>query len=482
MTIKVRRDFQAYAPDLDDYGNQGLGIANNVLHQPEGYKEVRQYSTGSAITGIGGVPRAFTGTPSNLVEWSPVGDNSAWVGVAYSPADNTFQVGFGGEWAAYIGTGTAGLTGGAIGAFSAAELGDTVVATARYNFKTTASGAAANTATAVGYLTYDEYYGSGAWTALPNSATGLVCGRINQFVFVGNEGTVNPIERATVRWCAIGDATDWPIPATDDARSKQAGEQALDPKYGDVTGIAGNDFFGYIFQESAITKVTYVGGDVVFTFDTFEEARGCGYIQRLVAVDDMVFYESRSNRYAVIDGQVTNIGYGLVDDTYPPVSDFYSLKKNPAIQTVFFSNNLAYNYVTQQWTRVPDIEPKISIDSATGIIGQHDSEFGNGYDSTGGTPLTATFETGSADLNPGGRAVVTGVRPFVNGGTVTVRVGRQENLDDSVTYSASTSINHRSGMADLRIEGRYQRVELTIAGGFTTAQGIEIEYSPQGYV
>ena len=108
----------------------------------------------------------------------------------------------------------------------------------------------------------------GAFTNL--AIQGTTVGRVNEFIVLGQFD--NPY---TVRWCAIGDATDWPTPATDDARSKQAGEQTFPVEYGIVTGIAGNDFYGYVFQEKAITKMTYVGGDVVFAFDTFEESRGC---------------------------------------------------------------------------------------------------------------------------------------------------------------------------------------------------------------
>ena len=139
-----------------------------------------------------------------------------------------------------------------------------------------------------------------------------VCGRINAFVMVGSLSS-NPY---AVRWCAIGDATDWPTPATDDARAKQAGQEVLSADFGYVTGIAGNDFYGYIFQERAITKATYVGGDVVFAFDTFEEDRGCMRWGRKVQVDDKVFFQSDRGYHVLQNDQIKDIGYGKVDDTY----------------------------------------------------------------------------------------------------------------------------------------------------------------------
>jgi len=123
-----------------------------------------------------------------------------------------------------------------------------------------------------------------------------------------------------VRWSAIGDPQDWPTPNTDDARSKQSGLQEFPNVFGVVTGIAGNDFFGYVFQEKAVTKMTYIGGDVVFSFDTFEEGRGCHTYNRYVSVDDSVFFESQYGYHKLTDGVIQDIGYGRVDDTYTPVT------------------------------------------------------------------------------------------------------------------------------------------------------------------
>ena len=170
----------------------------------------------------------------------------------------------------------------------------------------------------------------------------------------------------------------------------------------------------------------------------------------------------------------------------------YGLQTNVAINDarnlVFFPNNLVYNYKTDQWS-VASAYSGLGIYSITdknASIGVNRFS-GNSVDlqsqnSTDGTAQTSTLETGSLDVNQGGRSVITGVRPLVNGGTSTVRVGAQDNLDDSVTYSASTSVTARTGKADFRDEGRYHRVELTVSGDFDTIQGADIEYSPQGQV
>ena len=72
----------------------------------------------------------------------------------------------------------------------------------------------------------------------------------------------------------------------------------------------------YVFQERAITKGTYVGGDIVFAFDTFEEGRGCVRPGRFVQVDDKVFFESLHGFHMIENDQVIDIGYGVTDDSY----------------------------------------------------------------------------------------------------------------------------------------------------------------------
>ena len=153
-------------------------------------------------------------------------------------------------------------------------------------------------------------YEPGAVTVV--TPKGVSCATINQFVVIAD--AENPFN---VRWCAIGDPTDWPTPNTDDARAKQAGAQTMRNELGIVTAVSGGDFFGYVFQERGISKMTYVGGDVVFAFDTFEEARGCVAYNRRVAVDDAVFFQSDEGYHVLTDGQIRDIGFGRVNDSYP---------------------------------------------------------------------------------------------------------------------------------------------------------------------
>lgn len=317
-----------------------------------------------------------------------------------------------------------------------------------------------------------------------NAPDGVVCGAIGKFVLIS---VFN--DEFTVRWCAIGDVTSWPTPNTDAARAVQAGQETLSAEYGKVTGITGNDFFGYVFQQRAITKFTYVGGDIVFTIDPFEQARGCIDYNRFVRIDDTIFFESEFGYHAMVNDTISNIGDGWVDDSYPPVSsDSQSnVVANIGIDTVFFEGrDLAYNYVTGQWTLLSALssDTYYPIDDADGVVGQivYSGTAVDLQTSAGGVAQTATITTGDSDLNQGGMTYIGGVRPLVDGGTWTVRVGSRPNLSTSISWSTSTSVTAATGMADFREEGRYQRFEFTNSDGFNTAMGADIDAEPAGKI
>jgi hypothetical protein len=333
---------------------------------------------------------------------------------------------------------------------------------------------------------------SSGWTfstsAIPD---GVVCGTIGNFIMVSLVS-----DEFTVQWCAIGNPNDWPTPLTDDARAKQAGSEKLNPEFGIVTGITGSEFYGYVFQQRAITRFTYIGGDIVFNVNTFERTRGCIDYNRFTRSGDTVFYESQVGRHSLLNNQVSDIGYGRTDDTYPPTysGDQSTVAVNDAIQTVFFEDGrLAYNYKTDQWTRTPILTSRnyYNLDSEDGVIGQvvfiTSPRRVALQDSDGGIAATTILETGDTDINQGGRASIDGVRPLINGGTVSVRVGVRDSISDSVAYATGTSVNSRTGMAnfrnaDNRPEGRYQRLRCQVTGGFTTALGADIEFSPSGRI
>ena len=87
MTERIRVDFLEWRPDLDDFQNPGMTTADNVIHDIEGYKQIKLASSGAfATTG------ALTTVTS--IQAKPIGTNGqhlcAWLN------DNTIHIGIDG--------------------------------------------------------------------------------------------------------------------------------------------------------------------------------------------------------------------------------------------------------------------------------------------------------------------------------------------------------------------------------------------------
>ena len=92
-----------------------------------------------------------------------------------------------------------------------------------------------------------------------------------------------------------------------------------------------------------------------------------------------------------------------------------------------------------------------------------------------GDAMDATLETAEAQLVPGSRALVRGVRPIVDGATlsdITVQVAARDLQTEAPVWGPESSVNGTTGLADLRSEGRYHRARVKIANGFGQAAGI----------
>ncbi len=166
----------------------------------------------------------------------------------------------------------------------------------------------------------------------------------------------------------------------------------------------------------------------------------------------------------------------------------YNVVANKDRHLIFFEeDSLCYNYKTGQWSRISgysglQMYSRNASNRDIGLIRFSSGSVDLQDQVTTYPALDATIETGSFDLNQFGRSIISGIRPLVNGGTITVRAGVQDNLDDAVSWSASTTPNTRTNYANFRSEGRYVRAEVTITGGFTTAQGIDVDFAPAGKV
>jgi hypothetical protein len=379
--------------------------------------------------------------------------------------------------------------------------------------------------------------GSGSFTPLPGSPPKAQhIAAIGQFLMVGHtEDPVNGSAPSRVQWCGIGDPTYWGFQTLADQQN-QAGQQFMDASFGPVTHISDGFQSGLIFQEQAITQAYYVGGDVIFNFNTYERKRGTRYPNACAQIGNLVYFIS-DDGFCVTDGQsVTPIGHGKVDSTFlAQVSQQFAERVRAAVDPIrklihwsYCSNGsstgtpdsvLAYNYAEGTFTRITDpdgaalslifsgrslgytmegldgVNPDLDLitpslddpywQGGQEIVQAFDSS--NGIGALTGTALDASLDTTESTPNPGGMTYIDGVRVIATAGSgapepaVTVLTRNLEDAD--YTSNGFSARNGRTGRNDGRATGRYVRARVTLPGGangFGQATGVDIYGSPAG--
>ncbi len=477
--------FGEWIPDRPYLDNPGLVEAKNVIPVDDHYKDFLALSVADAT--LAAAPNsAFA-----AIDLS--GDAEIYAGTA----SNIYEE-VGGAW-----TARAAATYAATSYWSFAQFDNYVFATDyadRPQYKTI--GAAANFATV---------------TAAPYARQ---IGVINRFLVLGDiaDATTTPYR---VQWSSINSPLDWPTPGTSTALARQAGEQYLDSSFGAVTGIANGQFYGLVFQERAIARFTYIGGNAVFQIETFERSRGCWAPRSLIQVGPLSYFLAVDGFY-VTDGQsVTPIGDGRVDKWFLADFDQTYLDKmtvafdwaNKCVRWSFPTpsgggtpdKHIMYNIAKNRWSWAEDSAQLIFKSYTTGYtLDQLDSLYTSiddmtiSLDSTfwqGGTPTimgffgsqlgdysgdpkTATIETGEMQPNPFGLAFIRGVQPLVTGDptSITVAISTRAKQDNaSRTFGTAISPHTRTGVCGFRTQGRYVSARVSIVGGFDRAIGLGID-------
>lgn len=352
------------------------------------------------------------------------------------------------------------------------------------------------------------------------------CTTLKDFVVLANTAD----SPARVQWSALSDATSWTVSA-----ATGADYQDLDTSKGWIRQIVGGEY-GVVFQERAITRMTFVGAPLWFQFDEVESERGTQAPGSVVKVGNTIFYLGTDLRFYAFNGTSSvPIGSNRVDKTFAAAVDTTYIHKvsacrDPRKPIVYWAfpgpgssagacNYIyAYNYQTDRWASVFLDEPVASY----GEVDLLHLQFAEGYtldgldtvnssidalpyslDSaywTGGQISLAAFTPGivyqvvfdsaayiarftSRELEavPGYRATVKEIRPIVQGYvTLSAAIAVRETQAASAIGYAWGAPN-TAGYIRGRASGRYHAASLTLTGGFTHAIGVDVtDVTPLG--
>lgn len=488
-----------WLPDLPFHENPGLVLATNAVPADGGYTDFNALTTADD---------ALTERPQGAF----AALNSSGAVDIYVGTENLLSRKNGAAWSSTA----ASYSTAADGWWSFCQFDSTIIAT---NFIDLPQKAA------LGGVTFANLHTSGT---APKAKFAFTIGR---FVFLGytNDATNGTVPHR-VQWSGFSRPTEWPTPNTAAAAAVQSGEQFLNrPDLGGVAGGFGGDQFGIILQRSGVTRAAYSGPPTVFSFDTIEDKHGAWFPNASIKIGPLVYFIASDGFYTTDGTRVVGIGGGKVNRTFMADVNQTYLERvrvafDPITKCIFWSypnylstgvpnrliaynieeqrfagpisddmtllfNSLSTGYTLDQMnTPMPNIDlGTISLDSSFWQGGLPlIAAFGTDYKlgTFIGASKTAVFQPGEVELNPNGHYTVQGVKPLVTGSptSVTVALATRSTLDNTgVAFGAAVSRTSRTGICDFRDDVEFASVQMTVAGGFDSARGLNFIGTPAGF-
>jgi hypothetical protein len=300
-----------------------------------------------------------------------------------------------------------------------------------------------------------------------------------------------------VQWSAIGDPTTWPAPLTETALTLQSGYEDLEVDLGPVMLVAGYPLYGVIFQQYGITRASYVGGQVVFSFAVISRSRGLVAHGAFVQVGMLVYFLA-TDGWMVTDGNsVTPIGTDAENDV--GIDGWFFANVNTAAleairggydsttRCVTFaiptgSNTLpdtllTFNPLAGRWTKSAIPTECIWSDTNASSTPGTDIQLGvftqaHQYSSMTGPTLNGYLETCDVMATDGGVRYTFEIRPNVASiDTPQAILGTRNSMTDSVNYTVSMAPDPFSRVVPVMGVGVYTRavVSASQASAFTGA-------------
>lgn len=326
---------------------------------------------------------------------------------------------------------------------------------------------------------------------------------------------------SVVEWSGYNNHLIWQDP------TRRADSQTLYDG-GKVQKIVGGRY-GLIFQENKIRRMDFAGGRVIFSIQVVDKNRGTDAPNSVVNVGAETFWYAQDGFMKTDGRQVAPIGDQRVNQWFldnasaADISDmvggvdrrnrliFWAFKSSPSVEA--FDRLLIYNYEVNRWSYaevssrwlVESRSVGITLDGLdvplpggidTDSIPMDSKAFaggryflgvfgaGNDYGEFAGAALDAVVDTTELDGGGNRRMFINGLRPLIEGSESTVvaaQIGKRATFSETPSFDPTVPREANVvGEVPLRTDARYNRVRLTVSGGFDHIHGVDILGRPSG--
>jgi hypothetical protein len=349
-----------------------------------------------------------------------------------------------------------------------------------------------------------------------------VLGVVRDFVLMGNYEIGSEIESGGLAWSGFNNTELWTP-----AQSTQSGRRRTRGDGGAVVRIVSGTQ-GLVYREHGILLVRYVGPPNIFQVDDITSRHGTPAGRSVCWTKDLAFYLSTEGFYQLNRQslELTAIGVNKVDQWFrehAAPGDIFNVQGSvdrlrnlvlwafrSSTSSPTFDRLIVYNWATKRWAYAEletewisefvsigynldtigavlggDIDSaSINVDSqafaggALALQGFNSAHRAGTFD---GDPLVAEIDT-SEQGPEGKRGYVNGVRPIIESTTsptVSVAPVTRNRVQDNPMVGSFKAVNG-IGQSDLRVNARYHRYRVRIAGGFTHASRVEFEMKTRG--
>lgn len=341
----------------------------------------------------------------------------------------------------------------------------------------------------------DLSQGSPSFGPLASSSApvALRIGIIRDFVVAGNI-TSSPIGSTTgafvLQWSGLAAPATWDMPNTQQSRADQSGSQTLYSQYGAIQYIAQGEEMAMVFQQTGISRVQYVGGDVVFSFYTFDRKRGLLTPRAIAQIGNTCYFLAADGFYATDGQSVQPIGYGKIDRFFfDDCTDTTQVRAaaDTTTQCVMWSYpnaagwaQVVYNYAESKWTRGTCATPLLYQGMNGTAYEAQTFDANNRVNRFTGAQSDSELTTKDFRFDPSNHVLVVSLRLMTDDATATAGVaGRDQDSDpqDFVGYGNPEPVSRQ---ISVRADGYMHAVNAKMTAAFTYCQGVGVQYALRG--